>query len=57
VQVNGKLRNRLFVGTDVSDAELRRTALANRKVVAAIAGKDVTRVIVIPRKLVNIVTK
>lgn len=57
VQVNGKLRNRLFVGTDVSDAELRRTALANRKVVAAIAGKDVIRVIVIPRKLVNIVTR
>ena len=56
VQVNGKLRSRLFARADVSDEELRRAALTDRKVVAAMTGKDVTKVVVIPRKLVNIVT-
>jgi leucyl-tRNA synthetase len=57
VQVNGKLRSRLFAHAEVDDDELRRAALTDRKVVAAMIGKGVIRVIVIPRKLVNIVTE
>ena len=56
VQVNGKLRSRFFARADAGDDELRRAALTDRKVVAAMTGKDVTRIVVIPRKLVNIVT-
>ncbi len=55
VQVNGKLRSRLCVNADISNDELRKEALADRIIVAAVTGKDVTKVIVIPRKLVNIV--
>jgi len=57
VQVNGKLRSRFFARAEVGDDELRRAALTDRKVVAAMTGKDVTRIVVIPRKLVNIVTE
>ncbi len=56
VQVNGQLRSRLFADAEVSDDGLRRMALADPKVVAATSGKDVMKVIVIPRRLVNIVT-
>jgi leucyl-tRNA synthetase len=57
VQVNGKLRSRVFTSAEASDDELRNAALADEKVMAAMAGKDVVKVIVIPHKLVNVVVK
>lgn len=57
VQVNGKLRSRLFVSPEVTSEELERAALADEKVQAAAAGRDVAKVIVVPRKLVNVVFK
>jgi leucyl-tRNA synthetase len=57
VQVNGKLRSRLFVSAGVTEDDLRQAALADEKVMAATAGKDVAKVIIIPRKLVNVVVK
>jgi len=55
VQVNGRLRDRITVPANASDEEVRTRALASEKVQAAIAGKPIKKVIVIPRKLVNIV--
>lgn len=55
VQVNGKVRDRLRVSPDTSDEELQRLALASEKVQAHLNGKEVKRVIVIPKKLVNVV--
>jgi leucyl-tRNA synthetase len=57
IQVNGKLRSRIFASPEASDDDLRSAALSDEKVLAAMAGKDVLKVIVIPRKLVNIVVK
>ncbi len=57
VQVNGKLRSRIFASPEASDDDLRSAALSDEKVMAAMAGKDAAKVIVIPRKLVNIVVK
>ncbi|MBN9518912.1 leucine--tRNA ligase [bacterium] len=55
VQVNGKLKARLTVPAEVSDAELEAAARADAAVQAAIAGKTVKLVKVVPRKLVNVV--
>jgi leucyl-tRNA synthetase len=55
VQVNGKLRVRLTAPADVDEAALRELALADDKVREHLAGKQVRKVIVVPRKLVNIV--
>ena len=57
VQVNGKLRARLTVPADVSEEDLRAAALAQPSVVAHTADKIVARVVVVPRKLVNIVVR
>jgi leucyl-tRNA synthetase len=57
VQVNGKLRSRLFVSPEATEDDLRQAALADEKVIAAMAGKDVVKVVVIPRRLVNVVVK
>jgi leucyl-tRNA synthetase len=55
VQVNGKVRGRLTVGADAADEEIRKRALDDEKVKDYIAGKDIKNVVVVPRKLVNIV--
>ncbi|MCJ7544519.1 MAG: leucine--tRNA ligase [Phycisphaerae bacterium] len=57
VQVNGKLRGRITVPADAADAAVVAAALAEPKVAAAIAGKNVVKRIVVPGKLVNLVVK
>ncbi len=55
VQVNGKVRDRIEVPTDVSEEEAVRLALASPAVVGALAGAAPTRLIARPPKLVNVV--
>jgi leucyl-tRNA synthetase len=56
IQVNGKLRSKLTVPAGTTPAQLEALALADEKVIAAIAGKRIIKVIVPPRgQLVNIV--
>jgi len=55
VQVNGKLRARLTVPADVSEADLRNIALADAAVRHHTEGKTVRNVVVAKGKLVNIV--
>jgi leucyl-tRNA synthetase len=57
VQVNGKLRSRVVVPADSSEETVLERALADEKVRAAIAGKQVVKKIYVPGKLVNIVVK
>ena len=57
VQVNGKLRGRIVVPADAEEALVYERALADEKVKAAIAGKQIVKKILVPGKLVNIVVK
>jgi leucyl-tRNA synthetase len=54
LQVNGKVRDKIAAPADIAEAELRERALANERVRAFIAGKQVRKVIVVPGRLVNI---
>ena len=56
VQINGKMRARLKVATDASELTLKAAALALPKIGEAIAGKEIRKVVIVPNKLVNIVT-
>lgn len=55
VQVNGRLRDKIEVAADASEAEVREIALAAEKVVPHLEGVTVRKVIVIPKRIVNIV--
>jgi leucyl-tRNA synthetase len=57
VQVNGKLRGRIVVPADATDDSVLESALADAKLKAAIAGKQIVKKIVVPGKLVNIVVR
>jgi len=55
IQVNGKVRSKIEVVCDITDAALRETVLSDDKIKPWIEGKPVRNFIVVPRKLVNIV--
>ena len=57
IQVNGKLRSRVIAAPDISEEDLRASALADEKVRALIDGHEVVKVIVVPRRLVNVVIR
>jgi leucyl-tRNA synthetase len=55
VQVNGKVRDRMMMSISAREDEMKAAALANPKIKELIAGKTVRKVVVVPKKLVNIV--
>ena len=55
IQINGKLRDRVKMPIVATEDELKAVALSNPKIQDRIAGKAVRKVIVVPKKLVNIV--
>jgi leucyl-tRNA synthetase len=55
IQINGKLRDRVKMPIVATEEELRAVALSNPKIQDRIASKRVRKVIVVPKKLVNIV--
>ena len=57
VQINGKLRTVIRVAAGAAQEVLRDTAMADEKVTAAITGKHVVKVILVPGKLVNLVVR
>ena len=57
VQVNGKVRGKVNVSQDASKEEMERLAKEIPNVQAFINDKEIVKVIVVPKKLVNIVIK
>ncbi|MEW5980954.1 MAG: leucine--tRNA ligase [Acidobacteriota bacterium] len=57
VQVNGKVRGRVAVPIDASDADIERRALAEPSVVQHVGGRTVRKIIVAKGRLVSIVVQ
>jgi leucyl-tRNA synthetase len=55
LQINGKIKDRIEVAPDISDADLEKLAMANPEIAAAIAGQTINKIITRAPKLVNIV--
>ena len=55
LQINGKIKERIEVSPDISDADLEAQALANPAIVAALAGAKPVKIITRAPKLVNLV--
>jgi leucyl-tRNA synthetase len=55
VQVNGKVRDRITVPADISQADAKAAALASEAVQRYLDGNQPRQIIVVPKKLVNIV--
>lgn len=57
IQINGKIKARMNIASDMSEDGIKSSALENDDVKAALEGKSVLKVIVIKGRLVNIVAK
>ena len=55
IQVNGKMRGKLMVAAGLPEERLKETALGDAKIIEAIAGKQIRKVIAVQGRLVNIV--
>jgi leucyl-tRNA synthetase len=55
IQVNGRVRDRVEVASDLSEAELVAHARASTRVQEFLDGKEIRKEIVVPGKLVNLV--
>jgi leucyl-tRNA synthetase len=56
IQINGKVRSKILVPSDISATDLKDAALNDPKIFNEISGKNIRKEIVIDRKLVNFVT-
>jgi len=57
VQIAGKIKDKLQVSPDISQADLEVLAMASTEVIQALAGQEIRMVVVRAPKLVNIVLK
>ena len=57
VQINGKVRDKITVSADVSEEEMKKTALSSEKLKQFTEGKEIVKVVVVPKKLVNVVVR
>jgi len=55
VQVNGKFRDTIKVAVDADNATLEAAAKASEKVHPFIAGKAIKKVIIVPKRMVNLI--
>lgn len=57
IQINGKIKARINVASDLNEEGIKEASLNNEDVVKALEGKAVAKIIVIKGRLVNIVAK
>ena len=57
VSVNGKLRDKLVLDPELSKEEVEKLAFQSPKIKSYTDGHEIVKVIVVPKKIVNIVIK
>ena len=57
VSVNGKLRDKIEIEADASKEDVEKKALESQKVKNYTDGHEIVKIIVVPKKIVNIVVK
>jgi leucyl-tRNA synthetase len=57
IQINGKLRSRIVAPPETPNENLERLAFADPKVREFTDGKEIVKVIIVPKRLVNIVVR
>ncbi len=57
IQINGKVRDKITIPSDITKAEMEKLAMENEKINTMLAGAEIVKIIAVPKKLVNIVIK
>ena len=56
IQINGKKKMELLILRDASKEEIEKVVLENKKIISFINGKTPSKIIVVPGRIVNVVT-
>ena len=57
IQINGRVRGKILVEDGLSEEETKERALADPRIAQLVQGRTIVKIIVVPRKLVNIVLR
>ena len=57
VQVDGKMRDKLLVPLGIKEVEAKDLSLAQENVKRHLEGRDVAKIVYVPSRLINIVTR
>ena len=57
VQVNGKVRDKMTTPTDIDEEGAKALALKSDRVISHIHGKKIVKVVLVPKRLINLVTQ
>jgi leucyl-tRNA synthetase len=57
IQINGRLRGKMVVEESLGEDETRERAMTDPRIAPLLAGKQILKVVVVPKKLVNIVLR
>jgi leucyl-tRNA synthetase len=57
IQINGRVRGKILADDSMSEDETRERALNDPRIKVLIAGKEIAKIVVVPKKLLNIVLK
>ena len=55
IQINGRLRGKMLVDDSMTEEETKARALSDPRIAPLVAGKNIAKIVVVPKKLVNIV--
>ncbi len=55
VQVNSKIKTKIVIPNDITEEEILKILLVDEKVAPFIVGKQIKKLIVIPRRLINVI--
>ena len=55
IQINGKVRSRVTVASETGEEDLKKRVMEDERVKEFLTGKMVIKIIVVPKKIVNIV--
>jgi leucyl-tRNA synthetase len=57
IQIDGKLRDEMRVARDLHESEMRERAVEHGRIPGLLGDRDVAQIVVVPNRLVNIVTR
>ena len=57
IQINGKVRSKLVVPSEINEEDLKSLVMEDKKINENLDGKKIVKTIVVPKKLVNLVVK
>ena len=57
IQINGKVRSKLVVPSEISEDDLKSLVMGDKRINENLDGKKIVKTIVVPKKLVNLVVR